>query len=95
MLGDIVELKIKMLKLRAIFIVEFCYNLATIGDTNQNFPTNGNHPWLPLTSNGVSMRTSASILRMHHLHRKVSAKRPGIIEGIKHTRADSLDDSIW
>ena len=30
MLRDIVELKVKMLKLRAIFIVEFCYNLATI-----------------------------------------------------------------
>ena len=30
MLRDIVELKIKMLKLGAIFLVEFCYNLATI-----------------------------------------------------------------
>ena len=30
MLKDIVELKMKMFKLRAIFTVEFCYNLATI-----------------------------------------------------------------
>ena len=37
MLRDIVELKIKMLKLRAIFSVEFCYNLATIAKSIYSF----------------------------------------------------------